>query len=349
MGWQFYDRNGALKQAAAGAVNPMARVMAGAAQSIPNNTFTPLTFVTPAAYDTDAMWAVGTPTRLTIKTAGKYLLEGTVMLGGSAGGVLRQFQFLLNGVVLPNGKQNAFPNGTNSHRITTSTVMSLSVGDYIEAAIYQDSGGALNTLYSAGVDACELSVTKIDGVVYVPSKPPRITTSPLSGGPPASPDDGDIWIATGVDATGSRWQFQYDAAESTAYKWKFIGGPPAFILNGGGIANTVANVFQERVTATRIVVARAGTYIAEAGGMVSQGVANTRADLGPGTVSSGAAMVANAAAGMNAGSLAVLTGSAITTVAAGETFNVMMRTGDATPGNCVWYDIQLRVTPVKVA
>jgi hypothetical protein len=53
---------------------------------------------------------------------------------------------------------------------------------------------------------------------------PTITTSTIAGGPPASPKDGDIWIATGVDANGTRWQFQYNAGSASTYKWEFIGG-----------------------------------------------------------------------------------------------------------------------------
>jgi hypothetical protein len=63
----------------------------------------------------------------------------------------------------------------------------------------------------------------------------KITTSPMSGGPPASPADGDIWIATNVDSSGLRWQFQYAAAAPT-YKWAFIGGS----MMQGGPSGTIA-------------------------------------------------------------------------------------------------------------
>ena len=65
---------------------------------------------------------------------------------------------------------------------------------------------------------------------YVNSRGPKITTSSFAGGPPSSPSDGDMWIATGVTdgiGNGTRWHFQYDASWSVdAYKWKFVGGPP---------------------------------------------------------------------------------------------------------------------------
>lgn len=55
---------------------------------------------------------------------------------------------------------------------------------------------------------------------------PRITSGAFSAGPPKNPQNGDIWIATGVDTNGTVWQFRYNAGSSSAYKWEFIGGAP---------------------------------------------------------------------------------------------------------------------------
>lgn len=54
---------------------------------------------------------------------------------------------------------------------------------------------------------------------------PKVTAGTISAGPPASPTDGDIWIAHDVDAKGTVWQFRYNGASASAYKWEFIGGP----------------------------------------------------------------------------------------------------------------------------
>lgn len=82
----------------------------------------------------------------------------------------------------------------------------------------------------------------------------KTTVGTLAAGPPASPSDGDVWIATTVDANGTRWSFQYNG---TSTKWEFIGGPPLFTaaasaVNFGTIAATILSL-----TATR-----AGDYIA---------------------------------------------------------------------------------------
>jgi hypothetical protein len=71
----------------------------------------------------------------------------------------------------------------------------------------------------------------------------KITTSSFSGGPPGSPTDGDIWIASSVDGNGTRWHFQYNAGSASANKWEFIGGAP--IMFGGtplAVVNTKTQV-----------------------------------------------------------------------------------------------------------
>lgn len=91
------------------------------------------------------------------------------------------------------------------------------------------------------------------------------TTSPWSGGPPSTPNDGDIWIASSVDGNGTRWQFQYNASSSSAYKWEFIGGPNVVITDEGTVTTTSASyAVPSSGTGAQIsfTAARAGDYIA---------------------------------------------------------------------------------------
>src|SRR5436309_589734 len=67
---------------------------------------------------------------------------------------------------------------------------------------------------------------------------PAVTTSTWAGGPPGSPKDGDIWIATAVDTGNLRWQFQWASATS---KWHFVGGSNWVIATGGGTASSATN------------------------------------------------------------------------------------------------------------
>jgi hypothetical protein len=77
----------------------------------------------------------------------------------------------------------------------------------------------------AGYPSDVTKVLRGDGSWLGPM-PNRITSSAISGGPPSSPNDGDIWIATGVDTGGTTWQFRYNAGSASTYKWEFIGGKP---------------------------------------------------------------------------------------------------------------------------
>jgi hypothetical protein len=87
------------------------------------------------------------------------------------------------------------------------------------------------------------------------------TTSPLSGGPPSTPNDGDIWIASGVDSNGARWQFQYDANEGTANKWKFIGGASVGWSDYSTVRqNTLDSTWQQVPGSSTLTVARGGVY-----------------------------------------------------------------------------------------
>lgn len=94
----------------------------------------------------------------------------------------------------------------------------------------------------------------------------RVVTSALSGGPPASPVDGDIWIASAVDTDGTRWQFQYNASSSSSYKWEFIGGVPTHVQgNPNAVANTLTQVATTGIwyqpATMSLTVLRAGDYL----------------------------------------------------------------------------------------
>lgn len=111
---------------------------------------------------------------------------------------------------------------------------------------------------------------------------PKITTSPLAGGPPASPSDGDIWIATNVDTNGTRWQFQYDAAWATdANKWKFIGGPPIGAADPSDVQETVTGAWTRlNGGAVALSIARPGLYMFEGSCRVFMGGTNCTFDIG---------------------------------------------------------------------
>ena len=86
---------------------------------------------------------MGTPTRLTIKQAGAYIITGQCSFNTSATG-RRGVYIYLNG-----GQINAQVTNGNSAaptHVTTTTIKYLAVGDYVEMYGYQNSGGNLSVL-----------------------------------------------------------------------------------------------------------------------------------------------------------------------------------------------------------
>lgn len=88
----------------------------------------------------------------------------------------------------------------------------------------------------------------------------KTTVSTLAGGPPGSPADTDIWVATAVDANGTRWVFQYNAGSASASKWEFIGGSPARV-DIATDESTASTTYVDLTTAgPSFTLARAGDY-----------------------------------------------------------------------------------------
>lgn len=121
-----------------------ARVYHTAAQSIPNITTTTLAFNS-ERYDTDAMHDVVTNnSRLTCKAAGKHIIIANIGWAGNAAGIRYLFIYL-NGatyIALVGDTEVS----ANAEFQVVSTLYNLALNDYVEAKVYQDSGGALNVI-----------------------------------------------------------------------------------------------------------------------------------------------------------------------------------------------------------
>lgn len=125
-----------------------ARVFNSANQSIPHNTTTVLTFDS-ERYDTDNYHSTSSNTsRLTAPVAGKYDVKVCVSIAANATGI-RDVLINKNGtdtvaqVLLPSA------GATFQTIIEVACTIDLAAGDYVEAAIYQNSGVALNSLAAA--------------------------------------------------------------------------------------------------------------------------------------------------------------------------------------------------------
>lgn len=123
--------------------NKSARVTHNAAQSIPTATNTALAFNT-ERWDTDTIHDTSTNnSRLTCKTAGKYLIAGHVLFAGHATGQ-RQLSVRLNGATYCGIVNHISASAAVQSCLSISTVLDLAVNDYVELVALQTSGGDLN-------------------------------------------------------------------------------------------------------------------------------------------------------------------------------------------------------------
>jgi hypothetical protein len=127
-----------------------ARVYRNSDQSIPNTTWTPISFSS-VRYDNNSLFSSGDPTKLTCKRAGKYLIIGQVGFYPNATGY-RTAGIFVNGTAPPASiAVGNIPGQVVSvgPDLTLSTIYSLSIGDYVTLSVWQNSGGALSVYPSS--------------------------------------------------------------------------------------------------------------------------------------------------------------------------------------------------------
>jgi hypothetical protein len=114
-------------------------------QSIPHDSSTAVTFDV-EDFDTDTMHdnAVN-QSRITINTAGIYIISGLVGFAPTAGGGVREASIRKNGAstYLSLAKYVALTSTENF--VQVAVIANLAVNDYVELYAYQSSGGAINT------------------------------------------------------------------------------------------------------------------------------------------------------------------------------------------------------------
>lgn len=129
---------------------PYCSVYNNANININNATVTAVTFNSEYA-DSDGMHSTSSNTsRITIVTPGWYTFVFNGEFAASAGGTDRSFNLRLNGSTYIGAARGApIASATVTTLGVVTAMRSLSVGDYVEAVVYQNSGGALALRYSA--------------------------------------------------------------------------------------------------------------------------------------------------------------------------------------------------------
>jgi hypothetical protein len=125
-----------------------ARVRHNSNQAIGSGAYATLAFDTEVA-DASAYHDAGSNTRLTCPSgnAGPHLILFHGIFAANAAGA-RYARLLLNGAtaLAEDGESSV---GADAQPVSVATIYSLAAGDYVEAQVYQNSGGSLN-LTSAG-------------------------------------------------------------------------------------------------------------------------------------------------------------------------------------------------------
>jgi hypothetical protein len=134
--------------------------VSGAVTSIANNTLTALTLVFPALVDSDAGFALISPTKYTCQVAGWYLVSGCSGWALNATGQ-RQTVIRKNGADIRLGAAETNAPAMSMGLASPAVLVQLAVGDYVEVWGFQNSGGALssgaNTLSESSLFAVWIS------------------------------------------------------------------------------------------------------------------------------------------------------------------------------------------------
>jgi hypothetical protein len=141
-----YMENGIAGAGSAGGIAPAVKLYKTAAQSIPNNAATVVNFEA-EFFDSDSIHDPANPSRLTCRTAGRYLVFGLCAFPTNATGD-RFWQLMKNGTVIQyfSGKS---PSGAVSSFQPGMTLLELEVNDYLQFGAFQQSGGALTLMTGA--------------------------------------------------------------------------------------------------------------------------------------------------------------------------------------------------------
>jgi hypothetical protein len=137
---------------------PACRVYHSTTQSAANATATTLSFNS-ERYDTNTMHdTVTNNSRITMTTAGLYLVTAHVAFAANATGQ-RDLYLQVNATTYIAMHTNPTIGAGGETFLSVATVFKFAASDYIIARVFQNSGGALNVNGSSLAYGCEMSAT----------------------------------------------------------------------------------------------------------------------------------------------------------------------------------------------
>ena len=131
-----------MPSAGGGGYDECARVYSDTAQSFANGATDALAF-NQERFDTDAIHDNSTNnTRLTCKTAGVYVISGTIQWAFETSATHRRLAITHNGNYIDFVSHDESP--ATGHKMTITTIWKMAVNDYVELKARQNSGSALS-------------------------------------------------------------------------------------------------------------------------------------------------------------------------------------------------------------
>lgn len=122
------------------------------AQSIPNSANTAALIDTEEIDSDNAHSTVTNTSRFTAQTAGWYRYSGGFSLTGNATGTRNLFIAKNSGAVPGSGQDMGVPGAATWSGCVRAGFVSLIVNDFLEIMLFQNSGGALNTVIASGIE-----------------------------------------------------------------------------------------------------------------------------------------------------------------------------------------------------
>lgn len=245
---------------------PSARVWNNAATAVNMAATVTIPFTT-LRWDTDSMWSSGSPTRLTVRTPGKYRIGACVHMTGWAGQTgFFDLGIKVNGTPIGTQSRVPVPSGTNGTSLWADQDWDLQVGDYVEVQVTNNANANTTTYQAPNTWACEFWMT-MEGGPQGPQGPAGAGTPGYGTALPGSPVDGQEYILVDSLTNPSyQWRFRYNAGNTTAYKWEFVGGPPVVgRLNNQETCPTGAGLKDIATVGPSVVLPRDGVYLCEWG------------------------------------------------------------------------------------
>lgn len=179
-------------------------------------------------------------------------------------------------------------NGTNAWEVASQDVIPggatgqvlTKTGSALDQIAWQAAAGGADLVYNGDFPAntpyTDGDIVISGGIAYMCVTPTANAPTPWPGGAspaptpptvsygtslPASPADGqEAILVDNVSNPSYQWRFRYNAGSSSAYKWEYVGGAPAFANNPSQYTLTVTATWQYPNASPEFAVPRAGVY-----------------------------------------------------------------------------------------